>query len=144
MTRLRAFFAVGAPFMHQEHSTYVELGCSDDFGLTGLAERLCSHRTVDLPLALGIAADAADGSDGEEAVEPGEDARRLLNGPVSEEALHCVWLAAAGRGFDPADHGMDTRTWLRAISDLATDRLRRNRWSRRPTPMSASGFSYGP
>jgi hypothetical protein len=169
--------------MPQKSPTYVELGYSGDFGLTGLTEQLCSSDrpatglAVDLPAALAVAARSADGSDGEEAVELGEDARRLLDGPLSEEVLHTVWLAAVGRIFDPAGHGMDIRTWLRSISDLATDRLRQNKrsyapppvqpvrdenlrgevvaeirtllrgwstWSRRPTPISASGSSCGP
>ncbi|MFJ4472097.1 hypothetical protein ACIP2X_32080 [Streptomyces sp. NPDC089424] len=121
--------------------TYVELGYSGDFGLTGLTERLCSPggpaagTTVDLPAALAVAARSADESDGEEAVELGEDARRLLDGQVPDDVLHMVWLAAVGRIFDPADHGMDVRTWLETVSDLATDRLRRNKASYVPPPV---------
>jgi hypothetical protein len=127
--------------MPENRPTYVALGYSEDFGLTGLAERLCSpDRTgagcaVDLPAALTVAADLADGSDGEEAVELGEDVRRLLDGPLSEAVLHTVWLAAVGRILDPADRGMDIRTFLRAISDLATDRLRQNKRSYAPPPV---------
>ncbi|MFI5681633.1 RNA polymerase sigma factor [Streptomyces cellulosae] len=127
--------------MPQKRPTYVELGYSGDFGLTGLTEQLCSpdrpaaDPAVDLPAAFAVAARSADGSDGEEAVELGEDARRLLDGPLSEEVLHTVWLAAAGRIFDPAGHGMDIRTWLRSISDLATDRLRQNKRSYAPPPV---------
>ncbi|GGK51229.1 hypothetical protein [Streptomyces flaveus] len=123
--------------MPQKRPDYVELGYSDDFGLTGLTEQLCSPDlpAVDLPAALAVAARLADGSDGEEAVELGEDARRLLDGLLSEEALHTVWLVVVGRIFDPADHGMDTRTWLRAISDLATERLRQNKRSYVPPPV---------
>ncbi|MFF3849414.1 hypothetical protein [Streptomyces sp. NPDC002328] len=127
--------------MPQKRPAYVELGYSEDFGLSGLAGQLCSpDRTsaspvVDLQAALAAAARSADGSDGEEAVELGEDARRLLDGPLSEEVLHTVWLAVVGRTFDPADHGMDVRTWLRAVSDLATDRLRQNRRSYVPPPV---------
>lgn len=127
--------------MPQSRTTYVALGYSEDFGLTGLAERLCSPDrigagpAVDLPAALAAAAGPADGFDGEEAVELGEDARRLLDGPLSEEVLHTVWLAAVGRMFDPADHGTDTRGWLRAVSDLATARLRQNKRSYVPPPV---------
>ncbi|WP_229864660.1 hypothetical protein [Streptomyces djakartensis] len=46
-----------------------------------------------------------------------------------------MWLAAVGRIFDPADHGMDTRTWLRKLSDMATDRLRQNKRSYVPPPV---------
>ncbi|MBP5940131.1 hypothetical protein [Streptomyces acidiscabies] len=121
--------------MQQDRSAYFEMGYSDDFGITGLAEQLCSRPAVDLPAALTAVGDLADGSDGEEAVELGEDARRLLDGLLPEEVLHTVWLAAVGRVFDPADHGMDTRAWLRAVSDVATNRLRRNRRSYAPPPV---------
>ncbi|HEY8986453.1 MAG TPA: hypothetical protein VIU15_43635 [Streptomyces sp.] len=123
--------------MPQKPTTYVELGYSDDFGLTGLTERLCSsgHLTVDFSAALAIAADAADGSEGEEAVELGEDARRLLGGSMPEEALRAVWLAASGGAFDPAEHGMGVRSWLRELSDLSTARLRQNKRSYVPPPV---------
>jgi hypothetical protein len=123
--------------MPQKRPAYFELGYSDDFGLTGLTEQLCSpgRPAVDLPAALAVAARLADGSDGEEAVELEEDARRLLDGPLSEEVLHTVWLAAVGRIFDPAGHGMDIRTWLREISDLAADRLGQNKRSYVPPPI---------
>ncbi|MEV7997297.1 hypothetical protein AB0O67_37105 [Streptomyces sp. NPDC086077] len=92
--------------MPQNRPTYVELGYSGDFGLTGLTERLCSPDSpaagtaVDLPAALAVAARSAEESDGEEAVELGEDARRLLDGLLPEDVLHTVWLAAVGRIFD--------------------------------------------
>ena len=127
--------------MPQHRPAYFELGYSGDFGLTGLTEQLRSPGhpaaglAVDLPAALECAARLADGSDGEEAVELGEDARRLLDGPLSEEVLHTVWLAVVGRIFDPADHGMDMRAWLRTVSDLATDRLRQNKPSYAPPPV---------
>ncbi|MFI2505336.1 hypothetical protein [Streptomyces sp. NPDC018972] len=123
--------------MPQDRSTYVELGYSGDFGLTALAEHLCSpdRPTVDLPTALAVAAGSADGSDGEEAVELGEDARRLLDGPLPDEVLHTVWLTAVGRVFDPADHGLDIRAWLRSLSDLSVNRLRQNRRSYVPPPV---------
>jgi len=127
--------------MPQKRPTYVELGYSDDFGLTGLTEQLCSpdrpapERAVDIPAALAVAAGMADGSDGEEAAELEEDARRLLGGPLSEGDLHTVWLAVVGRIFDPANHGMDVRTWLRAVSDIATNRLRQNKRSYAPPPV---------
>ncbi|MDX3381181.1 hypothetical protein PV682_06910 [Streptomyces niveiscabiei] len=121
--------------MQQGRSAYVELGYSDDFGLTGLAEQLSSRPAAELPAALAVAAELADGSDGEDAVELGEDARRLLDALLPEEVLRTVWLAAVGGVFDPADHGMDTRAWLRTVSELATDRLRRNRRSYTPPPV---------
>ncbi|MGW1728973.1 hypothetical protein ACWCQK_39715 [Streptomyces sp. NPDC002306] len=67
--------------MPQKALTYVERGYSGDFGLTGLTEQLCSPNrpAVGLLAALAVVARSADGSDGEEAVELGEDARRLLD-----------------------------------------------------------------
>ncbi|MGX1567798.1 hypothetical protein ACWIF5_40480, partial [Streptomyces sp. NPDC055509] len=76
--------------MPQMRPDYVELGYSSDFGLTGLTEQLGSPG---LPAALAAAARLADGSDGDGAVELGEDARRLLDAPLSEEVLRTVWLA---------------------------------------------------
>ncbi|MET7276530.1 hypothetical protein ABZS59_36055 [Streptomyces flaveolus] len=89
--------------MPQRRPTYVELGYSGDFGLTGLAERLCSlgraaGTTVDLPAALAVAARSAEESDGEEAEELGADARRLLDGLLPDDVLHPVWLAVVGGG----------------------------------------------
>ncbi|MEU6482209.1 hypothetical protein ABZ858_36120 [Streptomyces sp. NPDC047017] len=123
--------------MPQERPAYVELGYSDDFGLTGLTEQLCcqNRRPVDRAAALAVAAHLADGSEGDEAVELGEDTRRLLHAPLPEQVLHGVWLAAAGRIFDPAGPGQDTRTWLQSLSDLATDRLRQNKRSYLPPPV---------
>ncbi|MFC7862841.1 hypothetical protein ACFU5B_03370 [Streptomyces murinus] len=113
-----------------EHFTYVALGYSDDFGLTGLAERIhsCGCR-IDRTSALALAAESADGSDGAEAVELGEDARRLLSSPVSDEILRTVWVASVGACFDPALHGMDARAWLTELSEVAAGRLRRNKRS---------------
>ncbi|MCH0538080.1 hypothetical protein I3F58_00585 [Streptomyces sp. MUM 203J] len=122
--------------MTESHPTYVELGYGEDFGLTGLTERLCSlGRRPDLADALDAVACLADQSDGEEAVELGEDARRLLESPLPDEVVHMVWLAVVGRCFDPADHGLDIRAWLRRLSELATERLRRNRKSYVPPPV---------
>ncbi|MEU5798765.1 hypothetical protein [Streptomyces sp. SUK 48] len=113
-----------------EHSTYVALGYSDDFGLTGLAELIHARgRRIDRMSALALAAESADGSEGEEAVELGEDARRLLSSPVSDEVLRTVWLASVGACFDPAAHGMAARAWLTELSEVATARLRRNKRS---------------
>ncbi|MEU6512231.1 hypothetical protein [Streptomyces sp. NPDC046942] len=89
--------------MAHEHPTYVALGYCGDFGLTGLAKRLClPGPRHDRTSALAVAAELADGSDGEEAVELGEDARRLLSSSLSEQVRHAVWLAAVGGCFDLA------------------------------------------
>jgi hypothetical protein len=122
--------------MPAKQSTYDELGRSEDFGLTGLAEILCSlGRRSDRADALEVVAWLADQSDGEEAVELGEDARRLLASSLPDEILHTVWLAAVGQWFDPADHGMDSRAWLEEISELSTERLRKDVRSYAPPPV---------
>ncbi|MGA4960397.1 hypothetical protein [Streptomyces lavendulocolor] len=122
--------------MTEKRATYVELGHSEDFGLTGLTEKLCSlgHR-VDRAQALDAVVRQADQSDGEDAVELGEDARRLLASPLPDTTLHMVWLAAAGRCFDPAEHGMNSRAWLEKVSELSTERLRHNKRSYVPPPV---------
>ncbi|MGW6971523.1 hypothetical protein [Streptomyces sp. NPDC054952] len=113
-----------------ELSGYTALGYGGDFGLTGLTETLSAGgRRPDLADALAAAVEQADQSEGEEAVELGEDARRLLVPALPDAVLRTVWLAAVGRAFDPADHGIDTRAWLEKLSALATDRLRQNKRS---------------
>lgn len=122
--------------MPEKRSTYAELGRSEDFGLTGLAEILCSlGRRSDRADALEVVAWLADQSDGEEAVALGEDARRLLASSLPDAILHTVWLAAVGQWFDPADHGMNSRAWLEEISELSIDRLRRDKGSYAPPPV---------
>ncbi|MGW1493061.1 contact-dependent growth inhibition system immunity protein [Streptomyces sp. NPDC002402] len=122
--------------MTEKRSAYLELGYSEDFGLTGLTERLCSlGRRSDRTGALDAVAQLADQSDGEEAVELGEDARRLLASSLPDAILHAVWLAAVGQCFNPADHGMNSRVWLEKISELSTDRIRRDKRSYVPPPV---------
>lgn len=122
--------------MAERRSSYYALGYSEDFGLTGLTEQLCSLGVrPDRTDALGAAVRVADGSDGEEAAELEEDARRLLASSVPDVTLRTVWLAAVGRCFDPADHGMDIRAWLETLAELSTDRLRRNKRSNVPPPV---------
>ncbi|MEU3828180.1 hypothetical protein AB0F36_23105 [Streptomyces sp. NPDC029080] len=121
--------------MAHERPTYVALGHCDDFGLTGLAERLCAvGRRLDRPSALAVASGSAAGED-EEAVQLGEDARRLLGSPLSERVLHTVWLAAVGGCYDPARHGGDTRAWLTELSESSIDRIRRTQRSFVPPPV---------
>lgn len=115
------------------HGLFYRLGYGEDFGLTGLAERLSLRGSGTGPAAaLGCAEEVADGSEGEEAVELGEDARRLLAPELPERILRTVWLASTGNAFDPADHGMTCRGWLERISEVATARLRQNKRSYTP------------
>ncbi|MER5890563.1 contact-dependent growth inhibition system immunity protein [Streptomyces sp. NPDC001941] len=111
--------------MSKSRPTYAELGYGEDFGLTGLTELI--HARADQPDLAGaraLVARVADGSEGEEAAELGEDARRLLASPLSDATLHALWLAAVGARFDPAGHGMTAREWLEEVSDTASSRSR--------------------
>ncbi|WP_329448378.1 hypothetical protein OG906_35390 (plasmid) [Streptomyces sp. NBC_01426] len=125
--------------MTQERPAYYELGYGTDFGLTALTavtERLGLPGSASGPAgALGCAEEIADGSEGEEAVELGEDARRLLASALPDRILRTVWLASTGNAFDPADHGMTCREWLERISEVSTARLRRNKRSYTPPPV---------
>ncbi|MCY0951435.1 hypothetical protein [Streptomyces sp. H27-S2] len=125
--------------MTQERPAYYELGYGTDFGLTALTaltERLGLPGADTGPAAaLKCAEELADGSEGEEAVELGEDARRLLASELPERILRTVWLASTGNAFDPADHGMTCRGWLERISEVSTARLRQNKRSYAPPPV---------
>ncbi|MFE6906662.1 contact-dependent growth inhibition system immunity protein [Streptomyces erythrochromogenes] len=122
--------------MTREHPAYYELGYGEDFGLSALTERLSRPGHATGPAAaFALAEELADRSEGEEAVELGEDARRLLASGLPERVLHTVWLASTGNAFDPARHGMTTRAWLERISEVSTARLRQNKASYTPPPV---------
>ncbi|MFD8290584.1 hypothetical protein ACFV2B_20550 [Streptomyces lavendulae] len=122
--------------MAQERLAYYELGYGEDFGLTGLTERLDqAGPEVGMAAALGYAEEIAAGSEGGEAVELGEDARRLLASELPEHVLHTVWLASTRQAFDPVDHGMGVREWLERISKVSTAQLRRDKRSYVPPPV---------
>ncbi|MFD5411566.1 hypothetical protein [Streptomyces nojiriensis] len=122
--------------MTGERPAYYELGYGEDFGLTALTERLSRPGSATGPAAaLGFAQELADRSDGEEAVEMGEDARRLLASELPERVLRTVWLASTGNTFDPTGHGMTCRAWLERISEVSTARLRQNKGSWTPPPV---------
>lgn len=125
--------------MTQERPAYHELGYGTDFGLTALTalmERLNPPGIgTGATAALECAEDLADGSDGEEAVALGEDARRLLASELPERILRTAWLGSTGNAFDPADHGMTCRGWLERISEVSTARLRQSKRSYTPPPV---------
>ncbi|MET7757513.1 hypothetical protein ABZT27_22825 [Streptomyces sp. NPDC005389] len=122
--------------MTDQRPAYYELGYGEDFGLTGLTERLSRPGTaVDPAAALALAQEAADRSEGDEAVELGEDARRLLSSELPERVLYTVWLAATANAFDPASHGMTCRGWLEQVSEVAAARLRQAEASFTPPPV---------
>ncbi|MFB7330579.1 hypothetical protein ACFC00_02920 [Streptomyces adustus] len=86
-----------------------------DFGLGALAETVCGRVAfrIDEPTVTALAARAALDEDH----QLSRDVRLLLESPLPDETLHAVWLAATCRGFDPAEHGLDTREWLRRLLD---------------------------
>ncbi|MFD6967698.1 hypothetical protein [Streptomyces sp. NPDC059979] len=122
--------------MTRERPAYYELGYGEDFGLTALTERLSLPGSgTDPTAALRCVEELADRSEGEEAVELGEDARRLLASELPEQVLHVVWLGSTRHAFDPVDHGMSARAWLEWISEASTARLRQNKRSYTPPPV---------
>ncbi|WP_392893135.1 contact-dependent growth inhibition system immunity protein [Streptomyces sp. LN699] len=122
--------------MTGERPAYYVLGYGEDFGLTALAEGLSRPGSATDPAtALGFAEELADQSEGEDAIELGEDARRLLASDLPERVLRTVWLASTGNAFDPTGHGMTCREWLERISEVSTARLRRNKRSYTPPPV---------
>ncbi|MFE7516804.1 hypothetical protein ACFU8I_37095 [Streptomyces sp. NPDC057540] len=122
--------------MTRERPAYDELGYGKDFGLTGLSERLALAGSGMGPAtALGYAEEIADRSEGDEAVELGEDARRLLASDLPERVLSAVWLASVKDAFDPGHHEMSCREWLEQVSAVSTARLRQRKRSYTPPPV---------
>jgi hypothetical protein len=92
-----------------------------DFGLSGLTEALSAMTPppTDAEAIVELAARTAAGMTSEDYGDPriGQDARCLLDSPMAEETVRTLWLTATRGRLDPAGHGMDTRSWLRRISD---------------------------
>ncbi|WP_405991449.1 hypothetical protein [Streptomyces sp. NBC_00986] len=122
--------------MTRQRERYFEL-YEDDFGLSALAGRLASATAPDVVRALECAAEVAADCEGEGAVELGTDIRCLLDSGLPDGTLRAAWLAATHERFDPADFGMDLRTWLTRLADLYPARRRKRRqayWPERPHP----------
>lgn len=107
----------GSVMAHRE-VYYVDY--SADFGLSGLAGTVCDRTRfrIDEPTMAALAARAVLDEDD----QLGRDVRLLLESPLPEETLRAVWLAATRRGFDPAEHGLDTRAWLRRVLETCPPR----------------------
>ncbi|MEU6093246.1 hypothetical protein [Streptomyces sp. NPDC047079] len=78
---------------------------------------------VDVQLA--IADRNITASDRTPVLQLGEDARRLLASSLSHEVIRTVWLGASKAYFDPAEHGMTGRDWMRRIEETWLKSVRR-------------------
>ncbi|MFE2537503.1 hypothetical protein [Streptomyces sp. NPDC059371] len=67
-----------------------------------------------------------DQFDRSKAVQLGQDVRRLLRSPLTDEMIRTVWLAATHGILDPDEHGMTARTWLRRIEEAWLARVRQD------------------
>ncbi|WP_327401904.1 hypothetical protein OG194_18180 [Streptomyces sp. NBC_01288] len=125
--------------MTRQRERYFEL-YEDDFGLSALTGRPASATAPDVVRALECAAEMAADCEGEGAVELGTDIRCLLDSGLPDGTLRAAWPAATHERFDPADFGMDLRTWLTRLADLYPARRRKRRqvyWPERPHPALA-------
>ncbi len=104
------------------HRTVYYFDYEGDFGLTGLAGRLCSGTwpSSDAPVGPVLVAQMAAA---DEDVQLGEDIRLLLESPLPGEVIRTVWRAAVREHFDPTDHSMDMRTWLHEVAEVCPARL---------------------
>ncbi|MEU8472164.1 hypothetical protein AB0F30_30465 [Streptomyces sp. NPDC029006] len=64
----------------------------------------------------------------------GEDVRRLLASNLPDEVLRTVWLGTTQRYFDPAQHGLTGREWLRRIEAAWITGIRRSDATFLPSP----------
>ncbi|WBO63817.1 hypothetical protein [Streptomyces camelliae] len=90
----------------------------EDFGLSGLGGKLCSGKRPrpTPPAVLELAAEAVRD---EEDHQLGRDVRLLLESPVPDEVISVVWPAVTGGNFDPGDHGIGARDWLRMVAEVS-------------------------
>ncbi|MFE9574494.1 hypothetical protein ACFYMW_39290 [Streptomyces sp. NPDC006692] len=64
----------------------------------------------------------------------GEDVRRLLASPLPGEVIRTVWLGVTQAYFDPAEHGLSGRDWLRRIEQTWISSIRRTNATFAPPP----------
>ncbi|GGU48733.1 hypothetical protein [Streptomyces violascens] len=55
----------------------------------------------------------------------GEDVRRVLASPLTDEAIRTVWLGTTQAYFDPAEHRLTGRDWMHQIEQTWTRSVRR-------------------
>ncbi|WP_328402101.1 hypothetical protein OHS70_28880 [Streptomyces sp. NBC_00390] len=108
----------------------IEYECLEDIGLTWVTSKwdipdALSPEDAERylpkggPVAfwLGLPASAAEEFDRSRACQLGQDVRRLSESTLPDETIRTVWLGATHGCFDPAEHGVNARTWLRRIED---------------------------
>ncbi|MGW7463152.1 hypothetical protein ACWGJT_00245, partial [Streptomyces xantholiticus] len=83
----------------------------DDFGLSGLTEKVCSRSMLRLDEATVLAL-AQHAAAEEEDDQLGTDVQVLMNSPLLAEDIHALWLAGVRRSFDQVEDGTDMRAWL--------------------------------
>ncbi|WP_460066269.1 hypothetical protein [Streptomyces sp. YKOK-I1] len=98
-----------------------------DFGFSAVAGRfhgdLWEHAyTVDEGVR-GVAADQVGLVPGASAFALLQDTQRLLNSPLSDDTLTTLWRVTTFRGHDVDGQGV--RQWLRRITDICVECLRR-------------------
>ncbi|PJM98612.1 hypothetical protein CG740_34800 [Streptomyces sp. CB01201] len=74
---------------------------------------------------LSIVDSAVAEAHGMVSMQIGEDVRRLLASPLTDGALRTVWLGVTQAYFDPADHNLTGRDWLRRIEQTWLTSIRR-------------------
>lgn len=95
---------------------YVEY--EEDFGLSGLSGKLRFAKGC-RPDPLSVLELAAETARDQEDHQLGKDVRLLLESPVPDEVVRVVWPAVTGGGFDPGDHGIGAREWLRMLAEVS-------------------------
>ncbi|MFG3173137.1 hypothetical protein [Streptomyces sp. NPDC048200] len=60
------------------------------------------------------------------------DVRTLVEAPLSDDTIRTVWRVAAGGAWDPAEHGISPRDWLRRVGETCAARPHRQIPGRRP------------
>ncbi|MFJ3794234.1 hypothetical protein [Kitasatospora sp. NPDC090091] len=102
----------------------------EDFGLTGLTKYLAMHLTLrDEAATLDLIQRLSQREGPVYAQEVLDDARRMAQSRLPEDALATLWLAASGARFDPVGCGLGIRTWLHRVESSCTAFIRQRELS---------------
>ncbi|MBD0744858.1 hypothetical protein [Streptomyces sp. CBMA152] len=96
-----------------------------DFGLSGLTKWFHGPLSMEMSERDLVAA-AADWGDGSYAPTLLEDVLRLLESPLSTEAIDMLWCAATGRSYAPDRWETGGRDWLREVARVCVERIRQD------------------